>query len=110
MGYLKRVMVPQEGVSPSAVDNVVVAAVRLSAALTQGLLDQKEVDMLVNSGLSISLIQERATTAYSRQTERAPKGLELTSIEEKEIFVIYMMHHTSFVSGKAVSQSQLCGG
>ena len=64
------------------------AAVRSSAALTRGLLDQKEVDMLVDSGSSISLIQESVATAYSRQIERAPKGLELTSAEGKEIPVL----------------------
>ena len=64
------------------------AAVRLSAALIRGFLDQKEVDMLVDSGSSISLIQESVATAYSRQIERARKGLQLTSAEGIEIPVI----------------------
>ena len=55
-----------------AVGNVLVVEVRSSADLTWGLLVQKEVDMLVDSGSSISLIQECVTTTYSRQIERAP--------------------------------------
>ena len=66
---------PQEAVSPSAVGNVVVAAVRSSAALTRGFLDQKEVDMLVDSGSSISLMQESVATAYSKQIEEPQKDL-----------------------------------
>ena len=71
-GALNRERVPQEAVSPSAVVNVVVASVRSNTALTRGLLDQKEVDMLVDSGSSISLIQEGVATAFSRQIERTP--------------------------------------
>ena len=88
MLFGKRQVLPQEAVSPSAVGNVVVAAVRSSVALTRGLLDQKEVDLLVDSGSSISLIQESVATAYYRQIDRAPKGLELTSAEGKEIPVL----------------------
>lgn len=73
------------------------AAVRLSAALTQGVLDQKEVDMLVDF----------VATAYSKQIERAPKGLELTSAEGKD--TCFRMYYTTFVPGKPTSQSQLCG-
>ena len=98
---------PQEALSPSAVGNVVVAAVRSSAALTRGLLDQKEVDMLVDSGSSISLIQESVATAYSRQIERAPKGLELTSAEGKDI--CFRMYYITLAPGKPTSQSQFCG-
>ena len=54
----KREGVPQEAVSPSAVGNVVVATVTSNTAITQGLLDQKDVDMSVDSKSSISLIQE----------------------------------------------------
>ena len=75
-------------IKSSAVGNVVVAATRSSAALSQGPFDQKEVDMLVNFGSSISLIQVSVATAHSRQIERAPKVLELTSAEGKEIPII----------------------
>lgn len=64
---------------------MVVAAVSSSAAVTQGLL---EVDMLVDSESSISLIQESIATAYSRQIEGAPKGFELVSAEGKEIPIL----------------------
>ena len=63
-------------------------AVRSSVALTWRFLDQKEEDMLVDSGSSVSLMQESVSTAYSRHIERAPKGLKLTSAEGKEIPVI----------------------
>ena len=64
-GTFKREGVPREAVSPSAVGNVVVATVRSNTAFTRGLLDQKDVDMLVDSGSSISLIQEGVATAFS---------------------------------------------
>ena len=64
------------------------AAVRSSAAFTWGLLDQKEVDMLVDSGSSISLIQESVATAYSKEIKRPPKRLELISADGKEMPVI----------------------
>ena len=54
---------------------MVVAAVRSSAALTRGFLDQKEVDMLVDSESFVSLLQESVATMYSRQIERAQKDL-----------------------------------
>ena len=44
--------------------------------------------MLVDSGSSISLLQDSVATVYSRQIERAAKGLELTSAEGKEIPVL----------------------
>ena len=99
-GAPKREGVPQEAVNPSAVGNVVVAAVRSSAAFTRGLLDQKEVDMLVDSGSSISLIQESVATAYSKEIKRPPKRLGLTSADGKEIPVIGCITlPCSFVSG-----------
>ena len=87
-GTFKRKGVPQEAVSPSAVGNVVVAFVRLNTAITRGLLDQKDVDMLVDSGSSISLIQEGGATVFSRMIEKSPKGLQLISAEGKEIPVL----------------------
>ena len=46
MGYPQEGGAPQEVVSPSAVGNMVVAALRLNTAFTRGFLDQKDVDML----------------------------------------------------------------
>ena len=87
-GTFKREGVPQEAVSPSAVGNVVVATVRSNTAITRGLLDQKDVDMLVDSGSSISLIQEGVAIAFSRPIKKSPKGLQLISAEGKEIPVL----------------------
>ena len=64
------------------------ATVRSNTAITQGLLDQKDVDMLVDSGSSISLIQEGVATAFSRPIEKSPKSLQLISAEGKEIPVL----------------------
>ena len=64
------------------------ASIRSNTALTRGLLDEKEVDMLVDSGSSISLIQEGVATAFSRQIERTPKRLDLISAEGKQIPVL----------------------
>ena len=44
--------------------------------------------MLVDSGSSISLIQESVATAFSRTIEKSPKGLQLISAEGKEIPVL----------------------
>ena len=73
-GTFKREGVPQEAVSPSAVGNVVAATVRLNTAITRELLDQKDMDMLVDSGSSISLIQEGVATPFSRSIEKSPKA------------------------------------
>ena len=54
----------------------------------KGPLDQKVVDMLVNSGSSISLIQKGVPTAFSQQIEKSPKGLQLIPVKGKEIPVL----------------------
>ena len=60
------------------------ATVRSNRAVTRGLLDQKDVDMLVDSGSSISLMQESVATAFSRTIEKSPKGLQLISAAFKK--------------------------
>ena len=55
---------------PSGVGSVVVvAAVRSSAAVIKGNLAQRELDMMVDSGSSISLIEESVAKAYVAKTE-----------------------------------------
>ena len=76
--------------------NVVVATVRSSAAFTRGLLGHKEVDMMVDSGSSLSLIQESIAAAYSKRMKAPPEGLELVSAEGKRIPVLG--HITLFLS------------
>ena len=68
---------------PSGVSNVVVATVQSSAAFTRGLLDQKAVDIMIDSGSSISLIQESVAVAYARKMETPAKRLQLVSAEGK---------------------------
>ena len=80
---------PQEAVSPSNVANVVVVAtVRSSAAITKGFLDNKEVDMMLDSGSSISLVQESVAIAFSRPIEAVPSGLKLVSAAGDTISVL----------------------
>ena len=78
---------PQEAVSPCNVANVVVVAtVRSSAA--SFFLDNKEMDVMLDSGSSISLIQESVTAAFSRPIEATPNGLKLVSAAGDTISVL----------------------
>ena len=46
----------------------VAAAVQPSAAVIQGIVNNKEVDMMVDSGSSISLIEKSVATGFSQKT------------------------------------------
>ena len=61
---------------------------KIKCSFYSGLLDQNEVDMLVDSGSSISLTHESVATAYSKEIKRPPKRLELISADGKEMPVI----------------------
>lgn len=56
-GVPSRPRMPHAQVSPSSVSNVVVAAVRPSAAVLKGRLGDTEVDILLDSGSTVSLVQ-----------------------------------------------------
>ena len=106
-GTPKGAGVPQELTRPpSSVGNVVVvAAVRSSAAVIKGFLAQKEVDMMVDSGSSVSLIEESIARAYVTKTEARPKGLQLISAEGKEIHVLGSITLPVRLAGLKVSHS-----
>ena len=70
---------PQEPVSPPNVVSVVVAAVKSNAAITRGMLGKTEVDVMLDSGSSISLIQESIAMELSVERTPPPVGLTLVS-------------------------------
>jgi len=84
---------------------VVVAAVRSSAAVIKEFLAQKEVDMMVDSGSSVSLIEESVARAHVTKTEVPPKGLQLISAEGKEIHVLGSVTLPVRLAGLKVSHS-----
>jgi len=84
---------------------VVVAAVRSSAAVVKGFLAQKEVDMMVDSGSSVSLIEESVARAYVTKTEAPPKGLQMISAKGKEIHVLGSITLPVRLAGLKVSHS-----
>ena len=64
---------------------VVVAAVQPSAAVTRGVLDNKEVDMMLDSGSSVSLIEESVAANFSTETNTISSSLTLVSAAGKNI-------------------------
>ena len=84
---------PSTTVSPSSVHNcncgtpnVVVAAVRSQGAIVKGELGNVCVEVMMDSGSSISLMMESFAKNY--QNQAAPKGLKLVSAAKEPIPVI----------------------
>ena len=80
--------VPEEAVasqelSPTKSAGVVAAAVQPSAAVTRGVLDSKEVNMMLES--SISLIEESVAVNLRTKTNTTPSSLKLVSAADKDI-------------------------
>ena len=59
---------PQEQLEPLNVTSVMVAAVRPSAATIWGKIGDKKVEIMLDSGSSISLIQESIVTPFLTRT------------------------------------------
>ena len=82
---------PPTTVSPSCIrsfmPNVVVAAVRSQGAIVNGQLGNMHVDVMLDSGSSISLIIESFTNS-SYQNRPAPQGLKLVSAAGVPISVV----------------------
>ena len=79
-GVSEGVETPQEQLEPHNVVNVLAAAVRPNAATTWGMIGECKVDMMLDSGSSISLIQEStAAAALSKKQRITPSGLKLVS-------------------------------
>ena len=68
---------PQEQLEPLSVTSVIVAAVRPSAATTWGKICDNKVEIMLDSGSSISLIQESIATPFSDKNKICPSGLQL---------------------------------
>ena len=66
---------PQEQLEPHNVVSVVVAAVRPNAATIWGMLGEHKVEIMLDSGSSISLIQESTATPFSKEYKILPSGL-----------------------------------
>ena len=70
----------QKAIGPPSVVNVVTAAVRSSAAVLTGIIGNTEVQMMVDSGSTVSLIQERIATSLPAVKQlQASNGLQLAS-------------------------------
>ena len=79
---------PQEQLEPHNVTSVMVAAVRPSAATIWGKIGDKRVEIMLDSGSSISLIQESIVTPFSDKNNISPSGLQLTSASGDNIPIL----------------------
>ena len=80
----------QEQLKPHRI-SVVVAAVRLNAATTWGMVGEREVEMMLDSGSSISLIQESVAAAFSTEYNTVSFGSKLVSASGDNILVLGYM-------------------
>ena len=79
----------QEQLGPhNVVSAVVAAAVCPNAATIWGMLGEHKVEIMLDSGLSISLIQESTATPFSREYKILPSGLRLTSASGDNIPIL----------------------
>ena len=69
----------QEQLEPHNVISVVVAAVRPNAATICRMLGEHKVETMLDSGSTISLIQESTAALFSREHKILPYGLQLMS-------------------------------
>ena len=65
--------------SPAKSAGVVTAAAQPSAAVARGVLDKREIDMMLDSGSSISLIEESVAASFSTEANTTPSSLKLVS-------------------------------
>ena len=77
----------QEQLKPHRI-SVVVAAVRPNAATTWGMVGERKVEMMLDSGSSISLIQESVAAACSTDYNTVSFGLKLVSASGDNIPVL----------------------
>ena len=68
--------------------NVVTAAVRSSAAVLRGIIGSREVEMMLDSGSTISLIQESVVTGLPAVKQLALNELQLVSAAGEPIPVV----------------------
>ena len=80
--------VPQEQLKPLSVTSVIVAAVRPSAATIWGKICDNKVEIMLDSGSSISLIQESIVAPFSDKNKISSSGLQLTSASGDNIPIL----------------------
>ena len=68
--------------------SVVVAALKSNAAITHGMVGKMEVDIMLDSGSSVSLIQEGVVTDFLGEKTPSPVGLTLVSAAGEDIPVL----------------------
>ena len=79
----------RKAIGPPSVVNVVTAAVRSSAAVLRGIIGNTEVEMMLDSGSTVSLIQERIATSLPAVKQlQASNGLQLASAAGETIPVV----------------------
>ena len=74
------------------------AAVRPNAATTSGMIGEYKVEMMLDSGSSISLIQESTAAALSKEHKMMPSGLKLVSASGDNIPILGCMTHPLCIS------------
>ena len=79
---------PRKPISPMNVVSVVVAALKSNAAITHGMVGKMEVDIMLDSGSSVSLIQEGVATDFLGEKTPSPVGLTLVSAAGEDIPVL----------------------
>ena len=82
---------PQEQLEPHNVTSVVVAAVHPNAATIWGMIGECKVEIMLDSGSSISLIQESKAAPFSNEHTISPSGLQLVSASGDNIPVLGCM-------------------
>ena len=91
--------------SPTKSAGAVVAAVQPSAAVTRGVLDNKEVDMMLDSRYSISLIEEiKCCSKLFYRGNTTSSSLTLVSAAGENIPTPWV-HHLAHTVGNSTSQS-----
>ena len=66
-----------QDLSPTKVTGAVAAAVQPSPAVIQGVVNNKEVDVMVDSGSSISLIEESVAKGFSTEDNTSASSIRL---------------------------------
>ena len=78
-----------KAIGPPSIVNVVTAAVRSSAAVLRGIIGNTEVEMMLDSGSTVSLIQECIATRLPAVKQlQASNGLQLASAAGETIPVV----------------------
>ena len=95
---------PRKPISPMNVVTVVVAALKSNAAITHGTVGKMEADIMLDSGSSVSLIQEGVATDFLGEKIPSPVGLTLVSATGEDIPVLGCINYRPIRDRIATSQ------